>query len=125
MGPINGGGIRGGIDEEEIVVVISGSIGGLGAGAEAKVDGGVFGGPLFAEQLFKFERIVIGKEDVVMSERGILAFDAEEDNKARDGAGRETHLSSDLSCARMLNTFLVGSENIPVVKDEISEDSLA
>ena len=125
LGPIDGGGVGRGIDEEEIVVVIGGSIGGLGAGAEAKVDGGVFGGPLFAEQLFKFERIVIGKEDVVMSERGILAFDAEEDNKARDGAGRATHLSSDLSCARMLNTFLVGSENIPVVKDEISEDSFA
>ena len=125
LGPIDGGGVGRGIDEEEIVVVIGGSIGGLGPGAEAKVDGGVFGGPLFAEQLFKFERIVIGKEDVVMSERGILAFDAEEDNKARDGAGGATHLSSDLGCARMRNTLLVGSENIPVVKDEISEDSFA
>ena len=125
LGPIDGGGVRRCIDEEEIVVVIGGSIGGLGAGAEAKVDGGVFGGPLFAEQLFKFERVVIGKEDVVMSEGGILAFDAEEDNKTGDRASGATHLSSDLSCARMLNAFLVGSENIPVVKDEISEDSFA
>ena len=125
LGPIDGGGVGRCIDEEEIVVVIGGSIGGLGAGAEAKVDGGIFGRTFFSEELFEFEGVVIRKEDVVMSERGILAFDAEEDNKARDGAGRETHLSSDLSCARMLNTFLVGSENIPVVKDEISEDSFA
>ena len=105
--------------------MIGGGIGGLGARAEAKVDGGVLGGSIFAEEVLKFERVVIGKEDVVMSEGGILAFDAEEDNKTGDRASWATHLSSDLSCARMLNAFLVGSENIPVVKNEISEDSFA
>ena len=125
LGPIDGGGVRRCIDEEEIVVVIGGSIGGLGPGAEAKVDGGVFGGPLFAEQLFKFERIVIGKEDVVMSERGILAFDAEEDDKSGDRAGGATHLGGGLGGTGMADEFLIGSEDIPIVKDEISEDSLA
>jgi len=82
LGPIDRGGVRRRIDEEEIVVVIGGSIGGLGAGAKAKVNGGIFGGTFFAEELFEFERVVIGKEDVVMSERGILAFDAEKDDES-------------------------------------------
>ena len=125
LGPIDGGGVRRCIDEEEIVVVIGGSIGGLGPGAEAKVDGGVFGGPLFAEQLFKFERVVIGKEDVVMSERGILAFDAEEDDESGDRAGGATHLGGGLGGTGMADEFLIGCEDIPVVKDEVSEDSLA
>jgi len=76
LGPIDGGGVRRCIDEEEIVVVIGGGIGGLGAGAKAKVDGRIFGRTFFAEELFEFERVVIRKEDVVVSERGILTFDA-------------------------------------------------
>jgi hypothetical protein len=125
LGPIDGDGVGRGIDEEEIVVVIGGSIGGLGARAEAKVDGGIFGGPLFAEELFEFERVVIGKEDVVMSEGGILAFDAEEDDESGDGAGGATHLGGGLGGTGMADEFLIGCEDIPVVKDEISEDSLA
>jgi len=125
LGPIDGGGVGRGIDEEEIVVVISGGIGGLGAGAEAKVDGGVFGRTFFAEELFKFERVVIRKEDVVMSERGILAFDAEEDDESGDRAGGATHLGGGLGGTGMADEFLIGCEDIPVVKDEISEDSLA
>ena len=125
LGPIDRGGVGRGIDEEEIVVVISRGIGGLGAGAEAEVDGGVFGGPFFAEELFEFERVVIRKEDVVMSERGILAFDAEEDDKSGDRAGGATHLGGGLGGTGMADEFLIGCEDIPVVKDEISEDSLA
>jgi len=125
LGPIDGGGIRRRIDEKEIVVVIGGSIGGLGAGAKAKVDGGVFGRTFFAEELFEFERVVIGKEDVVMSEGGILAFDAEEDDESGDGAGGATHLGGGLGGTGMADEFLIGSEDIPIVKDEISEDSLA
>ena len=105
--------------------MIGGGIGGLGARAEAKVDGGVLGGSIFAEELLKFERVVIGKEDVVMSERGILAFDAEEDDESGDGAGGATHLGGGPSGVGMADEFLIGSENIPVVKNEISEDSFA
>jgi len=125
LGPIDGGGVRRRIDEEEIVVVIGGSIGGLGAGAEAKVDGGIFGRTFFAEELFEFEGVVIGKEDIVMSERGILTFDTEEDNKSGDGAGGATHLGGGLGGTGMADEFLIGCEDIPVVKDEVSEDSLA
>jgi len=125
LGPIDGGGVGRGIDEEEIVVVIGGSIGGLGSGAEAKVDGGVFGRTFFSEQLFKFERVVIRKEDVVMSEREILAFDAEENDKSGDRAGGATHLGGGLGGTGMADEFLIGCEDIPVVKDEISEDSFA
>ena len=125
LGPIDGGCVGRGIDEEEIVVVIGGSIGGLGARAEAKVDGGIFGGPLFAEELFEFERVVIGKEDVVMSEGGILAFDAEEDDESGDGPGGATHLGGGLRGTGMADEFLIGCEDVPVVKDEISEDSFA
>ena len=125
LGPIDRGGVGRRIDEEEIVVVIGGSIGGLGAGAKAKVNRGVFGRPLFAEQLFKFERIVIGKEDVVMSEGGILAFDAEENDESGDRAGGANHLGSGLGSTGMADEFLIGCEDIPVVKDEIGEDSLA
>jgi len=125
LGPIDGGGIRRRIDEKEIVVVIGGSIGGLGARAEAKVDGGIFGGPPFAEELFEFERVIIGKEDVVMSEREILAFDAEKNDESGDGAGGATHLGGGLGGTGMADEFLVGCEDVPVVKDEISEDSLA
>ena len=105
--------------------MIGGGIGGLGAGAEAKVNRGILGGPLFAEELLKFERVVIGKEDVVMREGGVLAFDAEEDDEARDGAGGATHLSGGPSGVGMADEFLISSEDIPVVKDEIGEDSLA
>ena len=105
--------------------MIGGGIGGLGARAEAKVDGGVFGEPLFAEELLKFERVVIGKEDVVMSERGILAFDAEEDDESGDRAGGATHLGGGLGGTGMADEFLVSCEDVPVVKDEISEDSFA
>ena len=125
LGPIDGGGVGRRIDEEEIVVVIGGGIGGLGAGAEAKVDGGIFGRTLFSKELFEFEGVVIRKEDVVMSERGILAFDAEEDNKPGDRAGGATHLGGGLGGTGMADEFLIGSEDIPIVKDEISEDSLA
>ena len=125
LGPIDGGGVRRRIDEEEIVVVIGGSIGGLGAGAEAKVDRGIFGRTFFAEELFEFEWVVIRKEDVVMSERGILAFDAEENDKSGDRAGGTTHLGGGLGGTGMADEFLIGSEDIPIVKDEISEDSLA
>jgi hypothetical protein len=97
----------------------------LGASAEAEVDRGIFGGPLFAEELFEFEGVVIRKEDVVMSERGILAFDAEEDDESRDRAGGATHLGGGLGGTGMADEFLIGSEDIPIVKDEISEDSLA
>ena len=105
--------------------MIGGGIGGLGARAEAKVDGGVLGGSVFAEELLKFERVVIGKEDVVMSERGILAFDAQEDDESGDGAGGAAHLGGGPSGVGMADEFLIGSENIPVVKNEISEDSFA
>ena len=125
LGPIDGGGVRRCIDEEEIVVVIGGSIGGLGAGAEAKVDGGIFGRTLFSKELFEFEGVVIRKEDVVMSERGILAFDAEEDDESGDRAGGATHSGGGLGGTGMADEFLIGSEDIPIVKDEISEDSLA
>ena len=125
LGPIDGGGVRRCIDEEEIVVVIGGGIGGLGASAEAKVDGGIFGRTLFSKELFEFEGVVIRKEDVVMSERGILTFDAEEDNKSGDGAGGATHLGGGLGGTGMADEFLIGCEDIPVVKDEVSEDSLA
>ena len=125
LGPIDGGGVGRRIDEEEIVVVIGGSIGGLGAGAEAKVDRGIFGRTFLAEELFEFEGVVIRKEDVVMSERGILAFDAEEDNKPGDRAGGATHLGGGLGGTGMADEFLIGREDIPIVKDEISEDSLA
>ena len=125
LGPIDGGGVGRGIDEEEIVVVIGGSIGRLGAGAKAKVNGGIFGRAFFAEELFKFERVVTRKEDVVMSERGILAFDAEEDDESGDRAGGATHLGGGLGGTGMADEFLIGCEDIPVVKDEISEDSLA
>jgi hypothetical protein len=125
LGPIDGSGVRRCIDEEEIVVVIGGGIGGLGAGAEAKVNGGIFGRTFFSEELFKFEGVVIRKEDVVMSERGILTFDAEEDNKSGDRAGGATHLGGGLGGTGMADEFLIGSEDIPIVKDEISEDSLA
>ncbi len=125
LGPIDGGGVRGRIDEEEIVVVIGGSIGGLGAGAEAKVDGRIFGRTFFLEELFEFERVVIRKEDIVMNERGILAFDAEKDDESGDRAGGATHLGGGLRGTGMADEFLVGSEDVPVVKDEISEDSFA
>ncbi len=125
LGPIDGGGVRRRIDEEEIVVVIGGGIGGLGASAEAKVDRGIFGGPLFSEELFEFEWVVIRKEDVVMSERGILAFDAEEDDESGDRAGGATHLGGGLGGTGVADEFLIGCEDIPVVKDKISEDSLA
>ncbi len=125
LGPINGGGGGGRIDEEEIVVVIGGGIGGLGASAEAKVDRGIFGRTFFSEELFEFQRVVFRKEDVVMSERGILAFDAEEDDESGDRAGGATHLGGGLGGTGMADEFLIGSEDIPIVKDEISEDSLA
>jgi hypothetical protein len=125
LSPINGGGVGRGIDEEEIVVVIGGSIGGLGARAKAKVNRGVFGRPLLAEELFEFEGVVIRKEDVVMSERGILAFDAKENDESGDGAGGATHLGGGLGGTGMADEFLIGCEDVPVVKDEISEDSLA
>ncbi len=124
MGPIDGGGVRRRIDEEKIVVVVGGGIGGLGASAEAKVDRGIFGRTFFSEELFEFERVVIRKEDVVMSERGILAFDAEENDKSGDRAGGATHLGGGLGGTGMADEFLIGSEDIPIVKDEISEDSL-
>jgi hypothetical protein len=124
LGPINGGGVRRRIDEEEIVVVIGGRIGGLGASAEAKVNRGIFGRTFFSEELFEFEWVVIRKEDVVMSKRGILAFDAEEDNKSGDRAGGATHLGGGLGGAGMADEFLISIEDIPIVKDEISEDSL-
>ena len=125
LGPINGGGVRRRIDEEEIVVVIGGRIGGLGASAEAKVNRGIFGRTFFSEELFEFEGVVIRKEDVVMSERGILAFDAQEDDESGDGAGGAAHLGGGPSGVGMADEFLIGCEDIPVVKDEISEDSLA
>ncbi len=125
LGPIDRGGVRRRIDEEEIVVVIGGSIGRLGAGAKAKVNGGIFGRAFFAEELFEFEGVVIRKEDVVMSERGILAFDAEENDESGDRAGGANHLGSGLGSTGMADEFLIGCEDIPVVKDEISEDSLA
>lgn len=125
LGPIDGGGVRRCIDEEEIVVVIGGGIGGLGAGAEAKVDGRIFGRTFFAEELFEFERVVIRKEDVVMSKRGILAFDPEENDESGDRTGGATHLGGGLGSTGMADEFLIGCEDIPVVKDEISEDSLA
>ena len=125
LGPIDGGGVGRRVDEEEIVVVIGGSIGGLGASAEAKVDRGIFGRTFISEELFEFEGVVIRKEDVVMSERGILAFDAEEDDKSGDRAGGATHLGGGLGGTGMADEFLVGCEDVPVVKDEISEDSFA
>ena len=125
LGPIDGGGVRRRIDEEEIVVVIGGGIGGLGAGAKAKVDGRIFGRTFFAEELFEFERVVIRKEDVVVSERGILAFDAEEDDESGDRAGGATHLGGGLGGTGMADECVIGSEDIPIVKGEISEDSLA
>ncbi len=125
LGPIDGGGVRRRIDEEEIVVVIGGGIGGLGASAEAKVDRGIFGRTFFSEELFEFKWVVIRKEDVVMSERGILAFDAEEDDKSGYRAGGATHVGGGLGGTGMADEFLIGSEDIPIVKDEISEDSLA
>ena len=125
LGPIDRGGVRRRIDEEEIVVVIGGGIRGLGARAEAKVDRGVFGRTFLSEELFEFERVVIRKEDIVMSERGILTFDAEEDDESGDRAGGATHLGGGLGGTGMADEFLIGCEDIPVVKDEISEDSLA
>ena len=125
LGPIDGGGVGRRIDEEEIVVVIGGGIGGLGAGAKAKVDRRILGRTFFAEELFEFERVVIRKEDVVVSERGILAFDAEEDDESGDRAGGVTHLGSGLGGTGMADEFLVSCEDVPVVKDEISEDSFA
>ena len=105
--------------------MIGGSIGGLGASAKAKVDGGIFGRTFFSEELFEFEGVVIRKEDVVMSESGILTFDAEKDNKSGDRAGGATHLGGGLGGTGMADEFLIGCEDIPVVKDEVSEDSLA
>ncbi len=125
LGPIDGSGVRRCIDEEEIVVVIGGGIGGLGAGAKAKVDRRIFGRTFFAEELFEFERVVIRKEDVVVSERGILAFDAEENDESGDRAGGATHLGGGLGGTGMADEFLVSCEDVPVVKDEISEDSFA
>ena len=125
LGPIDGGGVRRCIDEEEIVVVIGGGIGGLGAGAKAKVDRRIFGRTFFAEELFEFKRVVIRKEDVVVSERGILAFDAEENDESGNRAGGATHLGGGLGGTGMADEFLVSCEDVPVVKDEISEDSFA
>jgi len=60
-----------------------------------------------------------------MSKGGILTFDAEEDDESGDGAGGATHLGGGLGGTGMADEFLIGCEDVPIVKDEISEDSLA
>ena len=45
--------------------MIGRSVGGLGAGAETEIDGGVLGRPFLAEHLPELERIVVGEKDVV------------------------------------------------------------
>ena len=74
LGPIDGGGVGGCVNEEEIIIVLRGCGSGVSSGAKAKINGGVFRRSFLPEHLLELEGIVVGEEDVVMGEGWIFPF---------------------------------------------------
>ena len=58
------------------------SRGGVGTGANAEVNRGILCGAVFAKHLLEFERVVVGKEDVMVGQSGVFALHPEENDKA-------------------------------------------
>ena len=94
----------------------------IGSGIQTEIDGGIFGGSVFPEHLLELERVVVGKEDVVVREGGILAFHPQKNDEAGNRPIRLGHLGGDFRCVIVLDQFLICTQNIAVMENQVSGD---
>jgi len=64
--PIDAGGVGGCVDQKEVVVVVGRGGGWIGSGIQAEIDGGILRRAMLTKHLLELERVVVGKEDIVM-----------------------------------------------------------
>ena len=82
LGPVDGGGVSWRVDQKKVVVVVGRSRRRVGTGADAEVNRGILRGAVFAKHLLEFERVVVGKEDVMVGQSGVFALHPKENDKA-------------------------------------------
>jgi len=64
--PIDAGGVGGCVDQKEVVVVVGRGGSRIGSCIHAEIDGGILRGAMLTKHLLELERVVVGKEDIVV-----------------------------------------------------------
>ena len=68
----------GGVDENEIIMVVRRGVGGIGSRADGDVDGRFGRADFLAMDFVEFARIIVREKNVVMGQARVAAPDAEE-----------------------------------------------
>ncbi len=96
-----------------------GCVGGIGAGAGGDVEGGLAWGDLLLVGFGELAGVVVGEEDVVVSEAGITAAQAEEEDEAGGGEGLAQKAAVCGLRRDCLEEGVAGAEDVGVADEEV------